>query len=174
MPRSAGKCSRCLVPADGRRQPRRGTAVSLTTESLRPCLAERGIATLGDFLDTRATSRRRTRQMIRSVMSVNSNFTAARMPPQRSQRRRNVLFLNRIARGIAHVCINSLRVCTEIPRLTVSPHVERERERVRQSARGETRRPARQATRVTRNVALRRVLRARLRTRELTRLATRL
>jgi hypothetical protein len=49
---------------------------SLTTKCLRPCLAERGIATLGacsrpSCLDTRATSRWRTRQMIRSVMSVN-------------------------------------------------------------------------------------------------------
>ena len=49
---------------------------SLTTEGLRPCLAKRGIATLGalfsqpSWLDTRVTSRRRTRQMIRSVMRL--------------------------------------------------------------------------------------------------------
>ena len=75
MPGSAGKCSRCLVSANGRRQPRRGTRVSLTTECLRPCLTRNeALQHSAPVLDTRATSRRRTRLIIRSVMSVNSTL----------------------------------------------------------------------------------------------------
>jgi len=103
MPGSAGECSRCLVPADGRRQPRRGTRVSLTTECLRPCLAERGIATLSvcsrqSWLDTRATSRRRTRQIIRSVMSVNS--TLPRLACMRNARSGVVTSCSSVAPGM--------------------------------------------------------------------------
>jgi hypothetical protein len=41
--------SRRRTGARSRRRPRRGTCMSLTTESLRPCLAKRGITTPGEF-----------------------------------------------------------------------------------------------------------------------------
>jgi hypothetical protein len=78
--------------ARSRRQPRRGTCVSLTTESLRPCLTEQGIATLGDLFST--TMARHPCDLSAADSPNNpirherqSNFTAARVHAQRSQRR---------------------------------------------------------------------------------------
>jgi hypothetical protein len=104
MPGSAGECSRCLVPADGRRRPRRGTCMSLTTESLRPCLAERGIATLGDCsrqqcLDARATSRRRTRQI----------------NPRLHERRFSAILLSSLAHKQVSICRAFMQKCALQP-----------------------------------------------------------
>jgi hypothetical protein len=122
MPGSAGKCSRCLVPADGRRLPRRGTAVPYNQVSqtlprqTRHCNTRRLFSTIMSRHPCDLSVAYSPDDPIRHERQF--NFTAALVHAQRSQRRRHVLLLN----GESAVRRKSARR-TVLCRQKVFPHV---------------------------------------------------
>jgi hypothetical protein len=98
MPGSAGKCSRCLVPAHGRRRPRRGTAIPYNRVSqtlprqTRHCNTRRLFSTIMARHPCDLSAAYSPDDPIRHERQV--NFTAALVHTQRSQRRHHVVFFS--------------------------------------------------------------------------------
>jgi hypothetical protein len=106
MPGSAGKCSRCLVPANGRRRPRRGTAVPYNRVSqtlphgMWHCNTRRLFSTMMCRHSCDLSAAYSPDDPIRHERQF--NFTAALVQAQRSQRAHHVVFFGRRPVSSAH------------------------------------------------------------------------